>query len=304
VVFGQRTVYFDAHTGEALGEPATDVRRIMTELRAWHRWLAMDGEGRAVGKAISGWSNFVFMCIVLSGMYLWLPRKWSWPNVRAVLFFRPGLQGKARDFNWHNVIGIWSAVPLALVVATALPISFSWANELVYRIAGEAPPAPAANPAGGAGRSNGGRRETPRVQTEGLNALWMRAEQQVPDWRSITFRLPTSEDRVVTFAVDRGNGGQPQLRSTLTLDALSGSVVQWETFEDQSLGRRLRSWTRFTHTGEYYGIAGQTIAGLVSAGGTVLAWTGLALAWRRFRAWALGGTQVLKEGSNRATEAA
>jgi uncharacterized iron-regulated membrane protein len=30
---------------------------------------------------------------------------------------------------------------------------------------------------------------------------------------------------------------------------------------------------------------GQTIAGLASLGGVVLVWTGLALTWRRFRAW-------------------
>jgi hypothetical protein len=33
------------------------------------------------------------------------------------------------------------------------------------------------------------------------------------------------------------------------------------------------------------GIPGQTVAGLVTAGGAVLVWTGLALAWRRWRAW-------------------
>ncbi|MBP7778413.1 MAG: hypothetical protein KA371_14950 [Acidobacteria bacterium] len=42
---------------------------------------------------------------------------------------------------------------------------------------------------------------------------------------------------------------------------------------------------RFAHTGEYYGLTGQTIAGLVSAGGAVLVYTGLALAWRRRWAW-------------------
>jgi hypothetical protein len=42
---------------------------------------------------------------------------------------------------------------------------------------------------------------------------------------------------------------------------------------------------RFAHTGEVAGIAGQTLAGVVSAGASVLVYTGLALTWRRFRAW-------------------
>ena len=42
-------------------------------------------------------------------------------------------------------------------------------------------------------------------------------------------------------------------------------------------GRKARTWLRFAHTGEVYGLAGQTVAGLVTAGGAVLVWTGLAL---------------------------
>jgi len=89
----------------------------------------------------------------------------------------------------------------------------------------------------------------------------------------------------LTFTVDRGTGGQPQLRSTLMIDRSTGDVVRSETFETQTLGRRLRTFARFAHTGEFFGAAGQTIAGLASAGAVVLTWTGVTLAVRRFSAW-------------------
>jgi uncharacterized iron-regulated membrane protein len=91
------------------------------------------------------------------------------------------------------------------------------------------------------------------------------------------------------FAIDKGDGGQPQHRSTLTLDRASAAVVSYEAFSDQSLGRRLRSISRFAHTGEVLGLPGQTIAGLVTAGAVVLVWTGIALTLRRFRAWIARG---------------
>jgi uncharacterized iron-regulated membrane protein len=71
----------------------------------------------------------------------------------------------------------------------------------------------------------------------------------------------------------------------LTLSRATGDVITYEAFEDQSLGRRVRSISRFAHTGEVLGLPGQTIAGLATAGSIVLVWTGLALAWRRWRAW-------------------
>jgi uncharacterized iron-regulated membrane protein len=295
---GSTTVYQDVYSGSLLGEPSTDLRAAMSQLRAWHRWLSMDGETRAIGKAVSGWANLIFLFIVLSGMCLWIPRRWGWPNLRAVVFFRSGLRGKARDFNWHNVIGIWCAIPLAIIVACAAPISFPWANALVYRIAGETVPPPA-NAAGNHRRQD---QSAVRYAT-GVSALWARAEQQVPDWRSINLRLPTTADRTATFAIDSGTGGQPQRRSTLTLEIRTGSVVRWEPFESQSLGRRLRSWTRFTHTGEYYGLIGQTLAGLVSSGAVVLVCTGLTLALRRFFGKSFtSGARVSARDAQRPTE--
>jgi uncharacterized iron-regulated membrane protein len=71
----------------------------------------------------------------------------------------------------------------------------------------------------------------------------------------------------------------------LTVPRSDAASARWEGFEAQSPGRRARSILRFLHTGEVLGIAGQTIAGLVSLGGVFLVWTGLALTWRRFRAW-------------------
>ena len=81
--------------------------------------------------------------------------------------------------------------------------------------------------------------------------------------------------------VDEGNGGQPQLRHNLTLDASSGAVAAWAPFSSQTTGQKARSWIRFLHTGEALGLIGQTIAGLVSFTSILMVWTGLALAYRR-----------------------
>lgn len=98
------------------------MRRFMSATRAWHRWIAVEGEGRPIARAITGWSNAIFLFIVASGFYLWFPRKWTWQHVRTVTLFGGKVRGKARDFNWHNVIGFWSAVPLFIVVLTAVPM--------------------------------------------------------------------------------------------------------------------------------------------------------------------------------------
>lgn len=71
----------------------------------------------------------------------------------------------------------------------------------------------------------------------------------------------------------------------LTLDPVTAEVIRWEPFAAQNLGRRLRAWVRPIHTGEAGGLAGQAVAAGASAGGAVLVYTGLALAWRRLLRW-------------------
>jgi uncharacterized iron-regulated membrane protein len=296
ITSGPRTFYVDAYSGRVLGEGRQGTRQFMSDVRAWHRWLAYEGESRLTARAITGWSNVAFLFIVVSGLYLWFPRRWSWQHLRPVVLFTRGARGKARDFNWHNVIGAWCLVPLFIVVISAVPISFPWGNDLVYRAMGENPP-PARRGGGPAeqgraegrsarGRAGGPRREAPQPQAgaAGLNGLLTRASQQEAAWQSINVRIPDSPTAPVAFAIDRGDGGQPQLRSTLTLDR-TGAVVNYETFSSQTPGRQLRSVMRFAHTGEVLGLPGQTIAGLATAGSVVLVWTGIALALRRGRAW-------------------
>jgi uncharacterized iron-regulated membrane protein len=332
----ETTIYLNPYSGEILGAGSTGLRAFFRFMTDWHRWLGASGQSRNVGKAITGACNLAFLFIVASGFYLWWPRNWRWPNVRSIVLFRGGLRGKARDFNWHNVIGFWSAAPLFLVVLSATVISYPWASDLVYRVAGEDPPARRApgagpgapgRPAGSGGEQSGPQRsgaarqreradggETQRgglraearsgaesgrgragragfdspaaeIALDDFEAHFTQARQQVAGWRTISLRMPQSEDEPLSFAIDQGSGGQPHLRSTLTLERRTAAVLKWETFSDGTRGRRLRSWLRFIHTGEAGGLAGQTIAGLVSAGAAFLVYTGLALAVRRFFGW-------------------
>lgn len=287
VAFGrERTLFVNGYTGRVLSEGSTGVRAFFRKVVALHRWVGGEGENRELGKRITGAANLMFLFLVVSGFYLWFPRNWTRQAFRNVAWFRRGLTAKARDFNWHHVIGFWGFAPLFVIVLSGVVISYSWAGDLVYRAVGDTPPPPQ-GPAASAPRpegARGGEAEAP-VPLEGIGGLAARAERQVAGWRSITLTLPKKADEPVAFAIDRGDGGQPQKRAQLALKPGTGAVAKWEPFAEQSPGRRLRGILRFAHTGEVLGIPGQTLAGLVSLGAAFLVWTGLALTWRRFRQW-------------------
>lgn len=280
------TVFLHPYTGEVLGTGSSRARAFFRTVTDWHRWLGRSDDQRKVGRAITGAANLGFFFIVVSGFYLWWPRSWGWTQFAQVMLFRRRLTPKARDFNWHNVIGFWSLVPLAVIVWSGVVISYPWASNLTYQIAGEAPPTP--GPPGGrtAGPSRGKRDDQQAdAPAPPLDPLVARAATLHPDWRTITIPLPVRPEGAVALSVDRGTGAQPQKRGTLTLDAASADVLSWEPFDAASRGRQWRMWLRFAHTGEWYGVTGQTIAGIVTLGSLVLVWTGVALSLRRFAAW-------------------
>jgi uncharacterized iron-regulated membrane protein len=280
VVLGPRTVFVDPYDGHVIGEGSARARAFFRRMTDWHRWLGASAEQRASARAVTGAANLGFLFLVVSGAYLWLPRVWSWPRVRNVMWFRRGLAGKARDFNWHNVIGVWSVLPLLVIVGSGVVMSYPWANDLVYRVAGEAPPARQTAGVRPGGARPDGPRGTP-FDISRLDAAWPVAAAQTEGWTSITVRLPATADAPLSFVIDTGDGGQPQRRGTLTMSSSTGEIVRWEPFAALTPGRRLRSYLRFAHTGEVAGLPGQTIAGVASVGGVVLVVTGMTLAIRR-----------------------
>ncbi len=294
--------YVDPYRGDIRHPASIGMRRFMRSLHEWHRFLARDGEQRPVGRAINAACNLAFLFLALSGLYLWLPRTWSWQGFKAVALLNTGLRGKPREFNWHNSIGLWCAPILIVLTATAVPISYRWGANLVYRLAGENPPAQASPrgappPAADLGRPPA---DQPAVSHDTVVA---RAQHDYPRWESITLRPgasprapdanasgpippPTASRAATTIQVTvRAAGSWPRTATTtLTVNSSTGEILKREEFDDLSAGRRLRAWTRFLHTGQALGWGGQLLAGLASAGGCLLVYTGFALAWRRFLA--------------------
>lgn len=297
---GKEGIYFANHyTGEFLGEGHRAWHDFFHAATEWHRFLTGTGLPKEVGKAITGAGCLVFSLLLLSGIYLWWPRHWRWANVRAVILFNPKLRDRARNWNWHNVFGFWSALPLLFIILTGLIMSYGWANNLLFTLTGSEPPPPRERSAGGLGgkreggprgggeRGPGGPREggptAPPPSLAGLEPLLAQARQQIPDWASMSLRMPLKPGAHFPLMVDRGGRGQVQLRTMLNLDVAQGKVLPSpDDLQQQNLGRRLRMYARFLHTGELFGLIGQTVAALCTFATLILIWTGFALAFRRF----------------------
>lgn len=274
-VQGNATLLIDSCTGRVLGEGANRLQVFFNSVRDLHRWVALSrGEHESL-RAIKDAANLGFCFLLLSGLLLWVPRQCRAANLKSAMLFRRKLRGRAQEWNLHNIAGFWLAIPLLVISTTGSIMAYNWANILLYRAAGTQIPKV---------------QERPTVQGSLqnlalLDPLIIRAKLQDPYWYSLQLRIPGEKDRNVSFSIDEGMGGKPQQRAQLVLALKGAKLVRWEPFDSQPLGRQWRLCTRYLHTGELFGLAGQFVAMLAALAALILVWSGFSLAIRRVSAW-------------------
>ncbi|MYC88808.1 MAG: PepSY domain-containing protein [Gemmatimonadales bacterium] len=279
----------DPYTGQVLGRGPGGLERFFEGVHNWHRWFNVSGSSVRRARAVTGAVNVAFLFLLLTGPILWFPRPVTRRSLARALLLRPRAKGAARDLNWHQTVGIWSVLPLAVIAATGVATSYPALGDRVYPVVGSAVPA-AAWPAG----SESAEPESEGVGTEGeegaarapdpdLRAALATAEAWAPEWKTLILHMPRPTDAEVRVEVHGGRAGQPQRAGLLTLDTATGSVRAWESFADDTPARRAQQFLRYAHTGEYWGLPGQLLAGLFSLAAALMVWTGLSLAVRRLR---------------------
>jgi uncharacterized iron-regulated membrane protein len=276
VYFEDRSMaLFNSWTGEALGPGALSWRAFFRVSNQVHVNLAM----MTTGKWVVDVANAVFVFLVLSGLWIWWPRQWRWNVLRNALAIRFDLGGKARDWNWHNAVGFWFLLPLSIVAASGLVISFKpvdlWWRDFAGKHLLAAPKPLASTTRAPAPDTNRG--------SSGWTGVMALIDQQYPGWRwMMTSGAPRNGQGATTILVGTGSLGQRKLVHMLTVDLANNTIVKTSAWENDAAGQRARLIARFGHTGEIAGLWGQWLAFIACLAGLVLVYTGFALSWRRF----------------------
>ncbi len=277
-------LYVNPYTGVAVEPRSHTAHDILHGLIYLHRWLALSNQPPLVGRLVTGIANLVLLVLCLTGLWLWFPRRLAARFLRPLLCFVPAYRGKARDLNWHNVLGFWSLPIVLVLVVTGVVISFGWAHNLLFRAFGEKPPIhrdgrmlatpPKPLPAP----------PTPEAPPLPLDVIHAQLLAAYPSAESFAFNLPPPGPpaKPLAVAVFEPAAFSTRGRIQLELDPWSGAVLSQVGWADRSPGLRARIWVRFLHTGEAFGLPGKILATLGSLAVLLVVWTGFALSWRRF----------------------
>ncbi|MAC79966.1 MAG: hypothetical protein CML66_18095 [Rhodobacteraceae bacterium] len=255
--------WLNPYDGSVVQDPA--ITAVFHRIEVVHRWFAVTGGRTEVGALLMDGANAIFALILVSGVVLWWPKRWSWPQVRQRIFFRKAVPtAQARNFNWHHVFGFWALLPLAAIVLSAVMMSYGAISGPIYAVLGA---------------SEATSKTLPEAGGEAL-PLGTLVADTVADagrWKTVTVTLPEETDDRVNMVIDRGNGIAPAAQQVLSVarDGSGAEVV------DASSNPRFV--VRFLHTGELYGLIGQAVAALASLAAAFLVYTGVTLGIGRLR---------------------
>ena len=252
------TAYLDPPTGKVLD--VVDFRAsLLGFLHVFHENLTIPEYN---GRQIVGWAGVGMLILSLTGIWLWWPRGGNF--LRGLRWRRSALF----TFNLHNFLGLWISLPLAVVSATGIYLSFPQAaREAMSSIAPMTP--------------QGQRGFGPVAQHTALTAdqalaVALKAE---PNGKPVALFLPVQQrERPPTWRAQISHAGSGDI-VTVMIDDHSGRASPATV---PLSGDRAAAWIRWIHEGSRGGPVWAIAVTLTGAFPTIFAVTGIIM-WLRKR---------------------
>lgn len=129
---GGKRYYVNPYDGEIL--PDVKGNEFFTFIRMFHRWFALEGDLRAIGKQVVAISTICLIILSITGLIIY------WPRVKRSFFksftFSFKHNGRAFLSTMHSVVGMWVLIFYLLASLTGLYWSYDWYRAMLYNIAG------------------------------------------------------------------------------------------------------------------------------------------------------------------------
>ena len=283
------TYYVNPYTAEIL--PEVKGESFFKTVENIHRRLLLSD----FGKQVVALSVVSLLVLMFSGIYIYFPRiKKSFSQSLKLNF-----QSKGRFFlaNLHSAIGMW-VIPFYLLASlTGLYWSYDFVSNGLHSITGvEKPkkpqmPAPKEENKNFQGEKNENKPKEPRAEmpiqtSEKISfddvSLAVDTFKNLVEnkYSSANLRFP-QKGSVYSFDYLAVDVPHERAKNKIEFDIKTNQVSKHEKYEDKTLTQKLMGSILPLHTGEYFGVVGQTLMFLASLMMPLFAITGLMLYVKR-----------------------
>lgn len=241
---------------------------IVTEI---HRSLLVP----VVGRYIVGLATLGLLILTITGLRLWIPAKWK--QLKTVLTVKFSAGFKRQNYDWHNVLGFYSAPAVVMLAVTGVCITFQpLVVGFIFLLNGQSPQGVAQLLGAPSAYHQGAATLSPA-------ALEANAKLLLPDGIIEGIALPA--DSVANYRLDILAPGLPRSgkREMLLFDQYSGKNLLNSRTDFPASGHAYLSWLTPLHFGNFGGRPTQVIALIGALMPLLLFITGFIIWWPRYR---------------------
>lgn len=232
-----QTFIVDPYTAKIKGSTQTSSFKFFNTVMKLHRWLLMDKE---VGKVITGIAAFAFLLLEITGLMLWVPRKWK--QWKAGLTIKSSAGWKRKNFDLHRAVGFYTFIFITIMAITGPYLGLDWYKQSV-------------NKALGVKQAKNNNADTAIVTTDPLpiKTLLQKADSIYPYTATTRINFPEKPAGPLTIMKVHEGFAASSLPDRITLNQYTGAVVKTERFADKKLGEKIAASMKSIHTGELFG---------------------------------------------------
>jgi uncharacterized iron-regulated membrane protein len=260
------SVFINPYTGEVTGihNYKRDFFIIVKELH-WSLLLH-----HPIGEQIVGWSTFIFVILLITGLILWWPKKWSKATREQSFKIKWSAKFKRVNYDLHNVLGFYSMLFALVLALTGMVWAFKWFQATVYVIAARSTTPPE--------RKTFQSDTLQMPSTKGLDLAYGYLVKEIPDARRFGASAPAA-DKAAPLYMSAYFGKETYYnRDDFQFDKNTGKMLYRQTAKDKNAGERLIGMNYDIHVGAIAGLPGKILAFIISLICASLPITGL-LVW-------------------------
>ena len=275
-------VLVDPYTGKIVGQSGR--LPFFTTVRELHRWLLdsmkPDSEGIFWGRVIVGTSTLLFVFILLTGLFLWWPKKLKGVGKRLKISLRQGRQRLFTDL--HTVGGVYVFVLLLAMAMTGLTWSFEWYRTGFYKVFG-------AEMAEGGKGDKGPKKDKSKDAPREEGAEQVKLPPSYIYWEEVvSYVIEVSEADYTEITVKDGEVevplaglGNSRAADSFRFDKKTGQVTEYKAYREVKRDKKLRGWIYSIHTGAWGGLFTRICYVLAALFGASLPLTGYYIFYQR-----------------------
>lgn len=128
-------IYVDQYSGRVLGKIDLRYDWIFCT-RMLHQCLLLNYD---VGHYIVGGATLIIFIMVITGIVLWWPRNMAALKQRIWFRWKPGTRWRRKNYDLHNIGGIYIFFFVLILAVTGLVWTFDWWTDSIYRLMGNDP---------------------------------------------------------------------------------------------------------------------------------------------------------------------